>query len=279
MAVIRFAPSPTGRLHRGHAYAALLVELWAERAGLTVKLRIEDLDPQRSRPEFVDAIYDDLTWLGFTWTGEPMRQSGRAEAYADALAALADLGVTYPCFCSRKDMAEAIAAPHGPDGATYPGTCRDLAAEEAKRRSETEPFAVRIDALKAADLAGHLNYTERGERRMAHPALLGDVVLARKDAAASYHLASVVDDAAQGVDHILRGEDLLPSVHVHRLLQALLGLPEPRYRHHALVLGDDGQRLAKRNGARPLADLRAAGVAPDALRCDLTALAKANRDL
>ncbi|MBZ6377579.1 tRNA glutamyl-Q(34) synthetase GluQRS [Pacificimonas flava] len=272
--ISRFAPSPTGYLHDGHAYSALLA---AERSD-ALQLRIEDLDQGRSRPEFVEAIFDDLAWLGIEWTGPVLYQSERAEAYRAALARLDACGVLYPCFCTRKDIAEAGAAPHGPDGPLYPGTCRSLTDSERQDRRDTDAFALRLDSARAAQLAGPLQYSERGTRHEVTPGLLGDVVLARKDAAASYQIASVLDDAEQEISLIVRGEDLLPSVHVQRLLQALLGLPEPAYVHHALLTGADGKRLAKRNGAEPLRRLRARGTDPAAVRARLLALAKSNGD-
>lgn len=266
--VSRFAPSPTGRLHLGHAWSALAAHDFARVRGGRFLLRIEDLDPTRSRPEHVDGILDDLSWLGLTWDGPVVCQSERTAAYADALARLAALGVTYPCFCTRADIAAAASAPHGPAGTLYPGTCRP-AADWA--RAETAPHAIRLDVAAAMARVGALPTWIDGVLGNADPALTGDVVLARKDAPAAYHLAVVVDDAAAGVTDVVRGRDLAEAVHVQRLLQALLGLPAPKYHHHALVVDADGRRLAKRHGAPTLADMRTAGVDGRAFADDLRA--------
>ncbi len=264
--VSRFAPSPTGRLHLGHAYSAIRAHDFARAAGGRFLLRIEDIDEGRSRAEYVDGIVDDLSWLGLTWDGPVLRQSSRRSAYGEALRALTALGVAYPCFCTRKDILDAAGAPHGPDGALYPGTCRDLDDVSRMCRIAQEPHAWRLDAAKAAALTGRLVFDDHGAAIPVDPGLNGDVVIARKDAGTSYHLACTVDDAHQGVTDIVRGSDLLPSTHVHRTLQALLGLPEPRYHHHDLLTGAKGERLAKRSGARSLADLRAKGVTPAEIR-------------
>ncbi|HEX4118117.1 MAG TPA: tRNA glutamyl-Q(34) synthetase GluQRS [Rhizomicrobium sp.] len=264
MIVTRFAPSPTGYLHLGHAFAALV----ASRAGERFLLRIEDLDRERSRDEFVTAIFEDLAWLGLTWEEPVLRQSTRAAAYGEALARLRPF--TYPCFCTRKEIAEEIAraaeAPHaqmGPDGPLYPGTCRHLSpAERDARIAAGESFALRLDAAKAAVAAGPLTFIEHGHAHPVDPLLFGDVVLTRKDLPAAYHLAVVVDDAYQGVTLITRGEDLLPATHVQRLLQALLGYPAPAYAHHRLILDKDGRKFSKRDQAVTLRSLRAAGVTP-----------------
>lgn len=257
--VSRFAPSPTGALHEGHGFSALMAHDAARADGGRFLLRIEDLDRGRSRAEHVGRIFEDLRWLGIGWDEAPLFQSQRGAAYAEALARLDDLGVTYPCFCTRKDIADAGGAPHGPDGPLYPGTCRGMPEGEAAARRSAEPFAIRLDAARAAKRVGALTFETNGERRAADPLLLGDVVLARKDAAAAYHLAATVDDAHQGVTLVVRGDDLLASTHVHRVLQGLLELPEPRYRHHRLIRDETGARLAKRTGAPALADLRLAG--------------------
>jgi glutamyl-Q tRNA(Asp) synthetase len=264
MIVTRFAPSPTGYLHLGHAFAALV----ASRAGERFLLRIEDLDRERSRDEFVTAIFEDLAWLGLTWEEPVLRQSTRAAAYGEALELLSPF--IYPCFCTRKEIAEEIAraaeAPHaqmGPDGPLYPGTCRHLSpAERDARIAAGESFALRLDAAKAAVAAGPLTFIEHGHAHPVDPLLFGDVVLTRKDLPAAYHLAVVVDDAYQGVTLITRGEDLLPATHVQRLLQALLGYPAPAYAHHRLILDKDGRKFSKRDQAVTLRSLRAAGVTP-----------------
>lgn len=259
MITARFAPSPTGLLHLGHAYSALLSHARARQAEGRFLLRIEDLDQGRSRPEFVDAIYEDLRWLGLGWDGEPIVQSERTQAYAEALDRLRSKGLAYACFCTRADIAEAVAAPHGPAANLYPGTCRPL-PDNPRRRADM-PHCWRLDSGKALKLARLPEWVEADGRRFtAAPHELDDVVLARKDAPASYHLACVVDDAATGVTLVVRGADLRASTPVQRLLQMLLGLPEPLFVHHALVVHDDGRRLAKRDQAPTLAAMREAGV-------------------
>lgn len=260
--VTRFAPSPTGRLHLGHAYSAML----SHDAGTRFLLRIEDIDAGRCRPEFVEGIYEDLRWLGLDWDGMPMIQSERMPAYAEALAKLDDMGVLYRCICKRSDIAAAIEAPQGPMGAIYPGTCRGQAIEL------NQPWSWRLDVAKALALTGPLMWhdTDAGEVT-AQPELLGDVVLARKDAGTSYHLAVTLDDAAQGITLAVRGRDLFAATHIHRLLQALLDLPVPRYFHHPLIIGADGERLAKRKHAPTIASMREAGVDPARLMADLLA--------
>lgn len=268
----RFAPSPTGELHLGHAYGALLAFYAARRAGGGFVLRIDDIDGSRSREAYVAAALADLAWLGIGWDGDPVRQSERLDIYQAALDDLGARGLVYPCFCTRADIAASLAAPHGPSGAIYPGTCRHLSAAEREARLADEPHCWRLDMAKATALAGDLDWEEQGQGpRRADPAAHGDVVLARKDAPASYHLASTLDDAAMGITHIVRGADLIASTDVHRLLQALLGLPVPLYRHHALVCGPDGKRLAKRDAAASLASLRAAGIDGPTLAADLLA--------
>lgn len=254
--VTRFAPSPTGKLHGGHAWSAVLAHDHARARGGRFLLRIEDIDGTRSRPEHVAGILADLAWLGLEWDGPVLFQSSRLDAYAAALDGLRARGLIYPCFCTRAEIAEALSAPHGSTPA-YPGTCRGIDAEPRMRESH----AWRLDMARAVAEARSLEWwDERAGAVRARPELQGDVVLARKDAPASYHLAVTIDDAAQGVTDVVRGEDLFDATHVHRLLQALLGLPTPRYRHHALLTGPDGRRLAKRHGAPALADLRRAGV-------------------
>ena len=256
--VTRFAPSPTGRLHLGHAYSALLAHDFARAGGGTFLLRIEDIDPGRARAEHVDAIIADLLWLGLEWDGEIVYQSERLPLYADALERLRAAGLVYPCFCTRADIAASASAPHGPGGAVYPGTCRGFAGPDLSL-----PHAWRLDMAAALGrVATPLAWIDNGVEVIAEPAAFGDVVLARKDAPASYHLAVTVDDAAQGVTDIVRGRDLFAATHVHRLLQALLGLPVPVYHHHALLSDAQGRRLAKRHGAPAIADLRAGGADP-----------------
>jgi glutamyl-Q tRNA(Asp) synthetase len=268
--VTRFAPSPTGLLHVGHAYAALFACEAARLAGGAFRLRIEDIDRERCRPEFERAIYDDLRWLGLHWDEPVVRQSERLGRHGEALARLRGLGVVYPCFCSRKqirvEVEEAGRAPHGPAGElAYPGTCRRLGAGEgADRVARGEPFAWRLDVAAALRLTGPLWwYDVRAGWIAADPAALGDVVLGRKDTPTSYHLAVVVDDSAQGVSFVTRGEDLFQATHVHRLLYALLGLEPPRWYHHNLVADSTGQRLAKRNRAMTLRHLRESRRTPD----------------
>jgi glutamyl-Q tRNA(Asp) synthetase len=259
--VTRFAPSPTGRLHLGHAFSALLAHDFARERDGAFLLRIEDIDAGRSRPEHVDAILADLVWLGLRWDGEIVHQSERLALYAGALDRLKAAGLAYPCFCSRADIAASASAPHGPDGRVYPGTCRGLADPDLSR-----PHAWRLDMARAlATVAARLAWHDNGQEIAAAPGPFGDIVLARKDAPASYHLAVTIDDAAQGVTDIVRGRDLFAATHVHRLLQALLDLPTPRYHHHPLLTDAAGERLAKRRGAIAIADLRAAGVDPAAL--------------
>ena len=252
MVVTRFAPSPTGRLHLGHAFSAILAHDFARARGGRFLLRIEDIDGTRSRAEHVATILDDLRWLGLGWDDEVVFQSARLDLYAAALERLRGMGLLYRCYCTRAEIAEAMSAPHGAV-ATYPGTCRGAPARDA-------PFCWRIDMAAAVARVGPLAWTDHGETIVAAPAAQGDVVLARKDAPASYHLAVTVDDAAQGVTDVVRGVDLFEATHVHRLLQALLGLPVPAYHHHGLLTGADGERLAKRHGAPTLAAMRAAGV-------------------
>jgi glutamyl-Q tRNA(Asp) synthetase len=266
--VTRFAPSPTGRLHLGHAYSALLAHDFARARGGSFLLRIEDIDGTRSRAEFVAGIVEDLAWLGLDWDGEVVLQSARLPLYREALARLVRQGLLYPCFCTRREIEAEIAAsanaPHGPDGPIYPGTCRRRAEAERQALVREKPHAWRLDmtaSLRA--LPGKLMEWRDTDRFVtAEPAQFGDVVLARKDAPVSYHLAVTVDDAAQGITHVVRGEDLFAATHVHRLLQALLDLPSPHYHHHPLVTDGEGRRLAKRHGAPTLAALRAGGADP-----------------
>lgn len=288
MHVERFAPSPNGFLHLGHAYSAIMAHDAARAAGGRFLLRIEDLDAGRARPEFEAAILEDLTWLGLRWEAPVLRQSARAPAHAAALARLAAQGLLYPCSCTRRDIAEAAAAPQevspgiapapeGPDGAPYPGTCREGGADPAR------PHALRLDmgrtlaALGGAAAVARLGFLELGEgpegqhgpQRLDPDWLLvrcGDPVLARKEGGAAYHLAVTVDDAWQGVTHVTRGRDLFAAAHLHRLLQAALGAPTPVYRHHRLIRDAAGRRLAKRDRDAGIRELRAAGETPEGLR-------------
>ena len=271
--VTRFAPSPTGRLHLGHAYSALLGWRAAREAGGRFLLRIEDIDPVRCRPEYTDGILEDLRWLGLDWDGAPRIQSRHLPEYRAVLCRLEGMGLLYPCFCTRADIAREVAAighaPHGPDGVLYPGTCRRLTpAQRAARIAAGDAYALRLDMGAAlARLDGPLFFEEEGRGRLrCDPARFGDVVLARKDIPASYHLCVTHDDALQGVTLVTRAEDLLPATDLHRLLQALLGWPAPRYRHHGLLLGPDGRRLSKRDKAPTLAALRQAGRTPEEVR-------------
>jgi glutamyl-Q tRNA(Asp) synthetase len=253
-------------LHLGHAYSAVL----GRDRGEQFRLRIEDLDQTRWRPEFVDAIYEDLRWLGLDWYGGVLVQSQRAAEYQAALDRLRERGLVYPCFCTRADIVAALEAPHGPAGAHYPGTCRELTDDPDRRASQ--PHSWRLDAGKALDLAGLPSWTEADGREFdSSREDLDDAILARKDAPAAYHLACVVDDAASGVTLVVRAADLRPSTPIQRLLQQLLGLPEPRYLHHALVTHADGRRLAKRDHAPTLAAMRDEGVDGPALAADLLA--------
>jgi glutamyl-Q tRNA(Asp) synthetase len=268
--VTRFAPSPTGYLHLGHAYSALFAFEAARASGGRFRLRIEDIDRQRCRVEFEEAIYEDLAWLGLHWDAPVRRQSDHSDTYRLALDELIRLGVAYPCFCSRKqiraEIEEAGRAPHGPSGEPiYPGICRHLdPAEAAARMERGEPFAWRLDVGRGLERTGPLDWIDwRAGSVCADPGLLGDVVIARKDVPTSYHLAVTVDDHLQGVNLITRGEDLFTATHVHRLLQALLDLRTPRYYHHNLVADSSGQRMSKRNRAVTLRHLRDTRHSPD----------------
>jgi glutamyl-Q tRNA(Asp) synthetase len=283
--VTRFAPSPTGHLHLGHAYSALLARDAARKARGRFLLRIEDIDLGRCRPEFEQAIYDDLAWLGLRWEEPVRRQSEHFADYGAALDRLRADGLIYPCFCTRRDIqseiAQAGAAPHGadegtaagPDGPVYPGICRKLSDDARARRVEAgEPHALRLDMARAVAAAGQLSWHDRTRGEIAcDPAPFGDVVLARKDTPTSYHLAVTLDDHLQGVTLITRGADLFAATHIHRLLQALLGLETPDYAHHPLLHDATGRRFAKRDRALTLRELRAAGHAPERLRAILAA--------
>ncbi|MFT4025707.1 MAG: tRNA glutamyl-Q(34) synthetase GluQRS [Novosphingobium sp.] len=253
----RFAPSPNGHLHLGHAYAAIAAHDLARARGGTALLRIEDIDGTRSRSELVPEVLADLAWLGLAWDGPPVIQSARLAGHAAAGEELKAMGLLYPCRCTRAEIAAAATA-SGPDGPIYPGTCRH--GPIASPSPGPEGAAWRLDMAKAAALAGPLDWTDElaGPQR-ARPELFGDVVLLRKEAPSSYHLSATLDDAADGITLVTRGADLFAATHIHRLLQALLGLPVPRWHHHGLLTGPDGRKLAKRRGSASLADRRRAG--------------------
>ena len=266
--VTRFAPSPTGLLHLGHAYAALFARDAAGQGGRFL-LRLEDIDGSRVRSEYEAALFHDLAWLGLEWEMPVRRQSEHFDDYRNALQQLDAQGLLYPCFCTRREIQDEIAraghAPQGPDGPLYPGTCQSLDAKQrADRIASGAPYALRLDIRKALQcVANPLSFTELAHGEIvAEPAIFGDVVLARKDTPASCHLSVVVDDALQGITLVTRGEDLLPATHLHRLLQHLLGLPVPRWHHHRLIADETGKRLAKRDDARSLKSLRESGWSP-----------------
>lgn len=271
----RFAPSPTGPLHLGHAYSALLSYDMAQSAGGLFYLRIDDIDQSRSRPDWEAQIFDDLSWLGLTWPKPVLRQSERMDRYRDALGTLWARGLLYPCTCTRADIRAAAAAPqegappHGPDGVIYPGTCRPTVPPTGPL-----PDAVlRLDMARALDaLDAPPGFDEEGPTHAGWTtphdmvAAVGDVVLARRDMGASYHLSIVLDDADQDISHVIRGEDLFEATQIHVVLQQLLGLPTPIYHHHKLIRDKDGKRLAKRDDARAIATYRADGVTPRDIR-------------
>lgn len=261
LVVTRFAPSPTGYLHLGHAYSALLAWQRVKEEGGQFLLRFEDIDYTRVRPEFYQQIEDDLNWLGIEWKRTPILQSERLPLYQDALDELRDLGLLYRCFCTRKDLAESAAPQQGVPHGHYTGRCREMADSVVTERLEEEKsFSWRLDIARASARVGRLSFQDR-ERGVVgvEPHILGDPVLARKDIATSYHLASVVDDAEQGVTEIIRGRDLLESTHLHRVLQKLWGYSEPIYEHHRLVVNEDGRRLAKREHSLAIKELRERG--------------------
>ena len=281
--VFRFAPSPNGRLHLGHAYSALLNADFARRFDGRLLLRIEDIDTTRCRPEFGAAIHEDLAWLGLAWEQPVRRQSEHFDDYRAAFQRLKGRGLVYPCFCSRRDIATAVTCreveagqpwPRDPDGAPlYPGTCRILSLPEIERRiAAGEPHAWRLDQAALQRLMpgpysyGRFDREGREERVVADPWRWGDAVIVRKDTPTSYHLSVVVDDALQGVTHVVRGQDLEAATDLHVLLQAILGLPTPLYHHHGLLLDPEGDKLAKSRQSQSLAELRAAGVTPQDIR-------------
>jgi glutamyl-Q tRNA(Asp) synthetase len=280
--VFRFAPSPNGYLHLGHAFSAMLNFDLSRESGGRFLLRIEDIDPARCRPEFETAIDEDLAWLGLSWEKPARRQSEHFSEYRAALEKLTAMGLVYPAFESRAEIARLVAVrekqapwPCDPDGAPlYPGAARTLASPERARLLQSGvPYALRLDMAAACARVGQLTWIERGEGPegesgdlVANPAAWGDVIVARKETPTSYHLAVVVDDALQGVSEVVRGHDLFWSTSVHRVLQALLGLPQPVYRHHRLICDAAGQKLSKSTDATGLRELRAAGVTPAEIR-------------
>lgn len=271
----RFAPSPSGPMHVGHVLAALQARHLADANGGRCLLRIEDIDQRSCAPQWVELMYEDLAWLGIEFDGEVMVQSLRWEVYARALEQLRSMGILYPCFCTRGEIKAQIAemgrAPHSALGYLYPGTCRHLTPEQIEEKMATGiPHAWRINMERVQDWVGCPSWEDmrRGVQRCV-PTMWGDVVLARKDMPSSYHLSVVIDDAEQGVNLVSRGEDLFEATHIHRALQAVLGLPSPLYCHHALLRDNAGKRLAKRDGARSLLSLRQSGYTPDMIRQSL----------
>jgi len=262
--ITRFAPSPTGRLHIGHALSALAVWHAADLASGTVLLRIEDIDHARCRPEYEQGIYDDLHWLGLTWPEPVWRQSERLPVYAEALADLKQREIVYPCFCTRRQIA-ATATEHGFEGPIYPGTCRDLTQTEVKRRLDAgQTPAWRIDLTRALDITGPIRWHDAEAGRQDWDGLgWGDVVLARKDIGTSYHVAVTLDDALQQVSHIVRGQDLFHMTHIHVVLQRLFGIGTPQYQHHRLLTDPDGDKMAKRKGSQSLRALIESGLSRD----------------
>lgn len=280
--ITRFAPSPSGPLHVGHLLAAMQARRLADVHGGRCLLRVEDIDQRAQHPEYLQLMYEDLEWLGLQFDGEVMVQTRRFDVYRGVLERLREQGLLYPCFCTRSEikaqLAEMGRAPHATLGYLYPGTCRCLTPEQVQEKlAAGVPHSWRLDMQRVQDVIGCPTWHDmlHGTQRCV-PTVYGDVVLARKDFPASYHLAVVVDDAEQGVTHVTRGEDLLESTHIHRALQGVLGLPVPQYCHHALLRDNAGKRLAKRDGARSLASLRAAGYTPAQLRESLHAALRNN---
>lgn len=276
--ILRFAPSPNGHLHLGHAYSALFTNRCAEELGGTFLLRIEDTDLERSKPEFVAAIYEDLRWLGLSWPEPVMVQSARFEVYQNAIKRLQELDLVYPCFCSRSEIRERANGQTDPDGAPiYPGTCKRISKIEiAAFRTKGKAEQLRLDVEKAISKTGMLTFSvaqpsplDRPHIRYANPTRWGDVVVARKDTPTSYHLAVVVDDAAQNITHVTRGRDMEAVTEIHVLLQFLLSLPSPIYTFHKLILGDNGTKLSKSKSTETLRDLRKEGWTADAVRARL----------
>lgn len=263
--VTRFAPSPTGELHLGSAYSAWTGWHRARGAGGTFLVRIEDIDMRRCKRQFETAILADLTWLGFTWDGAVRRQSDHFADYGTVLDGLDSQGLIYPCFCSRADIAASAGAPHGPDGPLYPGTCRQLSVQERRERLLAgREHCLRLDVERAASQAGPYRFFDEGRGWIdGEPLLLGDIVIARKDTPTSYHLSVVVDDHLQGVTLVTRGEDVLPSTHVHGLLQKTLGYDQPRYAHHRLLTDAAGRRFAKRDRDMTIRAMREQGMSPE----------------
>jgi len=270
--VTRFAPSPTGYLHIGHAYSALVAWHTAAEAGGRFILRIEDIDLGRCKPEFEAAIYEDLAWLGIEWEKPVRRQSDHLDDYAAALARLETMGLSYPCFCTRSDIRAELerigGAPQGPAGPVYPGTCRNLSDDERNSRlAAGEDHAIRLRMAEAVSQTGLPEWYDLDRGTMTgDPARHGDVVLARRDVPTSYHLAVTIDDALQGITLVTRGEDLVPFTDIHRVLQQLLGLPAPQYRHHRLLTDKEGRRYAKRDRSLTIRALRATGLTSDEVR-------------
>ncbi len=276
--ITRFAPSPTGALHLGSAYSALFAARAAEEEDGYFLLRIEDIDTTRCRPEHEAALLEDLAWLGLTWPEPIRRQSAHFERYEDCVHTLEEGGLAYPCFCTRAEIQREIAAspsaPHGPDGALYPGTCKGVTRMEIEDRiAAGQSHAVRLDMEKAARITGPLTFTDRARGTIdVWPESCGDVVVARKDTPTSYHVSVVIDDGLQGVNLVTRGEDLLHATHIHRVLQSLFGLPEPEYHHHSLILDTTGKRLAKRDQAATIRSLREEGMGAEEVRAMVMAL-------
>lgn len=262
----RFAPSPTGYLHIGHAASAL----FAAEQGQKFILRIEDIDATRCKPEFIQSIYDDLEWLGLSWEKPVRVQSHHFADYQKTLHKLDEMGLIYPCFCTRKDILSSVSAPHGPEGPIYPRTCRALSPSECHDKiAAGEPYALRLDMAKALEFIYNkeLIWHDRAKgRQIATPEILGDVVLARKDTPASYHLCVTHDDALQEITLVTRGKDLFYATHLHRLLQEIMGYPAPEYHHHPLITDAEGKKFSKRDKAVTLKSIREAGFSPEQLR-------------